>query len=251
MRLICFTIVLSVVLCSQLNGQQSAAIAMRMPVWPVKANPSTGIGWSLFSRQYYGTSNWNASGITIRYCSLAGETSALLCRDGIPGFTWYHLYFSHYRKFKDISALLQLRFSLIGLKDRPPGFRPGGNLFVEWWVSETVTLQINLFDFTGWISPATILKGDPAMQFFLFHEPGRLIGLSAGFRMSPYQFGPVTAGTRVAFNDQLGITTMLDVLPLGFRLGVVWNLKGYRLQGWFEQKNGLGMSPVFLVSGGG
>ncbi len=146
--------------------------------------------------------------------------------------------------------MLQLRFSLVDLKDRPSVFRLGGNIRTTWSMSQTLMLQLSIYDFTSWVLPvAAIARGDPAMQFLLFHEPGRLIGLVTGFRISRSQFGPVTAGIRVNINDQIGLTGLFDVLPFGISLGINYRLKGYIIRGWMEHRNGMGLTPMMEVEG--
>ncbi|TSA36764.1 MAG: hypothetical protein D4R64_06925 [Porphyromonadaceae bacterium] len=249
MRPICFITLVLFLAPVRLVAQDPMATAMRTTDWPAALKAGDGIGWSVFSKQYYFVSNWNATGLSVDYTSAMGQSAALICRDGIPGFSWYHLYLSHYGQFKKISGMLQLRFSLIDLKDRPTVFRLGGNIRTTWSMSQTLMLQVSLYDFTGWILPVTaIARGDPAMQFLLFHEPGRLIGLASGFQVSRAQFGPVTAGIRVNINDQIGLIGLFDVLPFGITLGVGWKLKGYRINGWIEHRNGIGLTPMVEIS---
>lgn len=250
MRPICFFTLMVFVVPVKLFSQDPMATALRTTDWPAALKVSEGVGWSVFSKQYYCVSNWNATGLSVDYASDMGQSAALICRDGIPGFSWYHLYLSHYRQFKKISGILQLRFSLIDLKDQPLVFRLGGNICTTWSMSQTIMLQVSIFDFTGWMLPATaIARGDPAMQFLLFHEPGRLISLAMGFQVSQSQFGPVTTGIRVNINDQIGLIGFLDVLPFGISLGINWKLKGYRVSGWIEHQNGMGMTPLVQIRG--
>ncbi|MCX6225701.1 MAG: hypothetical protein NTV01_13285 [Bacteroidia bacterium] len=248
MRLICFSILIGFLVPVCLIAQDPVATAIGTTVWPAAATADQGIGWSVFSKQYYCVSNWNATGLSVDYTTSTGQSAALVCRDGIPGFSWYHLYLSHYRQFKKISGMLQLRFSLIDLKDRPPVFRLGGNILATWSMNQTIMLQVSIYDFPGWIIPATaIARGDPAMQFLLFHEPGRLIGLATGFRVSRCQFGPVTAGIRVNVYDQIGLIGLFDVLPFGISFGISYQLRGYVFKGWLEQRNGMGVTPIMEV----
>lgn len=232
-------------LTATLLAQNPAAVAMRTPVWPSGDQPADGIGWSVFSKQYYSVSNWNLTGLSVNYASSAGHSAVMICRDGIPGFSWYHLYLSHSRQFKKMDAMLQLRFSLIGPDDHPWIVRIGGNILTNWTLSETLVLQAMIRDFPGWVMPsAAVARGDPAMRFLLFHEPGRLIGLAAGFHLSRTAFGPVMAGIRVNLNDRIELLGFMDVLPLGISLGFGYRLNGFRINGWLEQRNGMGLTPV-------
>lgn len=234
---------------AQILAQDPMAMSMRTTTWPETPASGEGLIWSVFSRQYFAVSNWNTAGLSMEYQSGPGQSTALICRDGIPGFSWYHLYVSHNRQFKKMSTMLQLRFSLIGLKNKPPVFRLGGNLQTIWSITETLLLNLTIYDFTGWIMPApAFARGDPAMQFLLFNEPGRLIALAAGFQISRSQFGPVTAGVRMNINDTVKITGLINALPLGISIGVNWNLKGYSFSGWMEQQNGRGITPMMKIS---
>lgn len=250
MRPICYFTLMAFVVPVKLFAQDPMATALRTTDWPEDAKVGEGIGWSVFSKQYYCVSNWNATGLSVDYTSGMSQSAALICRDGIPGFSWYHLYLSHYGRFKKISGMLQLRFSLIDLKDQPLVFRLGGNIRTTWSMSQTIMLQVSIFDFTGWMLPATaIARGDPAMQFLLFHEPGRLISLATGFSISRSQFGPVITGIRVNMNDQIGLIGLFDVLPFGISLGINYQLNGYALNGWLEHRNGMGLTPVVQIRG--
>ena len=146
--------------------------------------------------------------------------------------------------------MLHLRFSFVDLKDRPMVFRFGGNVNTAWSIAQTLMLQVNIYDFPGWIFPGTaIARGDPVMQFMLFHEPGRLIGLAGGFRIRPSAFGPVTGGIRVNLNDQIALTGLFDVLAFGVTFGMSWRIKGFQFKGWLGHNNGLGVTPMVVVSG--
>lgn len=254
MRPIYFFILMGLPVPATLIAQSPVALAMRTAHWPIAATATAtatatpadnGIGWSVFSKQYYCVSNWNATGLSVDYQSGPGQTALLLCRDGIQGFSWYHLNLSHYRQFKKFSAMLQLRFSLIDLKDRPMVFRLGGNISTGWDINQTLMLRVNLYDFTGWMLPgAAMTKGDPAMQFMLFQEPGRLIGLAGGFRISPFAFGPVTGGIRVYPDDRIALMGLFEVLPFGVSLGISWRINGLIFKGWLGHNNGLGVTPM-------
>jgi hypothetical protein len=249
MRPIVFFTLMVLVAREPLLSQDPVATAFRITEWTGAVKVDKNIGWSVFSRQYYCLSNWNASGLSVSYTSNAGQSSALVCRDGIPGYSWYHLYLSHYRHFKNISGMLQLRFSVIDLKDNRMVFRLGGNIRTGWSISQILLLQVSIYDFTGWILPSTaIARGDPAMEFLLFHEPGRLIGLAAGFQVSRSQFGPVRAAIRVNINDEIGVVGLFDVLPFGISLGINWKLKGYKVMGWLEHRTGVGSTPMMIIS---
>lgn len=250
MRPICFYSWILILIPAGVFAQNPVSTATRTIIWPGLSKESEGTGWRLFSKQYYCVSNWNASGISFDYASGSGRSSVLVCRDGIPGFCWYHLFVSHYRKFNGIAGMLQLRFSLIGLKNGPPVFRLGGNILTSFSISPTLILQTSMYDFPGWILNKTAAtRGDPAMHILLFNEPGRLIGLATGFRISQSQFGPVTAGIRVKPNDQMSLIWFFHALPFGMSIGINWNFNGYILNGWLEHRNGLGLSPMVEISG--
>lgn len=247
MRLIClYTLIVFSLPCS-LCAQDPVAAAMRRTVWPDSEMSSQGLQWSCFSRQYYAISNWNSTGISAGYSSGSGHSAVVASRDGIPGFAWYHLYLSHYHRFGNAGAMLQLRFSMIQLKERPPAFRLGGNLLISWTVSDMFRFQVLVYDFPGWIVPFPAVAGDPAMNFLVFHEPGRQIGLSAGFRINQMQFGPVMSGIRFNLNDKISLTALLTILPVGVSIGLNWNLGGYKIRGWLEQSSGLGLTPTVEI----
>ncbi|MFA6127121.1 MAG: hypothetical protein WC699_07440 [Bacteroidales bacterium] len=248
MRPICFFILAWITLAFPVVAQDPVSTVLRITGWPAAEKDRSGIGLSVFSKQYYSVSNWNLTGLSVDYSGGEGLTAALICRDGIPGFSWYHLYLSHSRKFKKVSGMVQLRFSVIDLKDRPSVLRIGGNISSSWQMSQNLLLRVTMYDLPGWIFPQeAVARGVPAMQFLLFHEPGRQLGLLTGFRISQSQLGPVTAGIRVKLFDQLGLATLMEVLPFGFSIGLNYQIKGYRIQGWLEQANGLGITPVIVV----
>ena len=247
MRQIYFYTLILLAAPAWLPAQDPVAAAMRNAVWPDAGAAGKGFSWSLFSRQYYSISNWNATGLSAGYTSGFGYSSVVVIRDGIPGYSWYHLLLSHNRQFDKISCMLQLRFSMIRLKEQSPVFRLGGNINLTWLMSPMLKLHFTIYDFPGWLFPSNATRGDPAMEFFLFHEPGRLIGLMAGFQISQLQFGPVTSGIRININDQVGLTGLFNVLPFGVSFGISWQLNGFRFNGWLEQRNGLGVTPMMQV----
>ena len=247
MRQIFFYTLILLAAPAWLSAQDPVAAAMRNTVWPDAGAAGDGFGWSIFSRQYYSIANWNATGILAGYTSGSGRSDVLICRDGIPGYSWYHFYLSHSRQFKKISGMLQLRFSMIRLKEQPPVLRLGGNINMCWTMSQMLNLQVSIYDFPGWLLPSNATRGDPAMEFLLFHEPGRLIGLMAGFQISQLQFGPVTSGIRINLNDKVDLLGQLKVLPFGVTLGMSWKLSEYKAKIWLEQRNGLGVTPTMLV----
>lgn len=212
------------------------------------ASSHEGISWSVFSKQYYCVSNWNATGLSADYKYGNGQTALLICRDGIPGFSWYHLYLSHFSQFKKVSAMLQLRFSMIGLQDRRPEYRIGGNIRTTWSMSGTLRMQVSLYDFYGWILPGrAVARGDPAMQFLLFHEPGRLVGLVAGFMLNRSQSGPVTMGVRLNMNDRIALTGLFNVLPFGLSFGITCLIDRYGIDLLLDHTNRLGATPQVVL----
>ncbi len=247
MRPIYFFILMFFAAPAVLPAQDPVAAVMRNTVWPDAGVAKKSFDWSLFTLQYYCVSNWNATGISAGYTSGSGHSSFVFLRDGIPGYSWYHLYLSHFRQFRKVSCMLQLRASMIGLKERPPTLRLGGNIDLSWKVSEMLSLQVDIFDFPGWIFPSNVTRGDPEMAFFLFHEPGRLIGLIEGFRISQLQFGPITSGIRINLNDKISLIGLFDVLPFGVSLGINWTLNRYNLHVRLEQHNGLGITPEVQI----
>lgn len=237
-------------LTTRILAQNPSSLLLRTTCWPEDAKPREGLCWGMFSKQYFCLSDWNASGLSVDYSAGSGATAAWICRDGISGFSWYHLYLSHERKFKKVSGILQIRFSLTDMKGRPPAFRLGGNIRTTWSLSQTLRLQVSLYDFPGWLLPATaIAGGDPVMQFQLFHDTGRQAGLTAGLRISRLQAGPLTLGIRVNMYDRIGLTGLFDVLPFGLMIGINYRLKRYDLKGWLGQGNGMGLTPLLEISG--
>ncbi len=247
MRLICLFTLIVFFVPYPLPAQDPVGAAMRVTTWPDSGMKESGLEWSCFSRQYYTISDWNATGISAGYSSDAGHSAIVVIRDGIPGFAWYHLYLSHYRRFNNFGAMLQLRFSTINLRSRPPAIRVGGNLHMSWTMSESLGLQVLIYDFPGWILPMRMVTGDPALDLLIVHEPGRQIGLAGGFRISQLQFGPVTSGIRFQLNEKISLTALLNILPVGVSIGMNWNLGGYKIKGWFEQRSGLGITPTVEI----
>lgn len=249
MRPICFVCWSILSFPAVLTAQDPAATALQVFDWP-ESTPGKGVHWSVFSRQYYGISNWNATGVSAGYSTGAGQSTILICRDGIPGFSWYHLYVSHKQVFKSFDAMLQLRFSLISLKEGRPLFRIGGNFLTDITLNSSLLLRLSVFDFPGWILPgAEVARSDPAMQFLLFHETGRMIGLAMGFRLGRSQFGPLTTGISMKINDRIGLFCLLDVVPLGFSTGISYQTKAYQLHLSIEYLNGLGTTPTLRIDG--
>jgi hypothetical protein len=250
MRLICFYIFVFHLLPGSLVAQDPVATAIRNNYWPNRDLAKESLDWSVFTKQYYSVSNWNVSGLSVSVNKGNGKASAVFCRDGIPDFSWYHLYISHYQEFKHFDGFIQLRFSLFDMKGKPPILRLGGNAQTTWTISQAFVMQVTVFDFPHWFfSPATITRGDPSMRFFLSHTPGRLLGLAAGFQIGQSQFGPVTAGISLNINEQVGLTGLFNVLPFGVSIGVSWKVKGYFLKGFLENINGLGSTPTVHFGG--
>ncbi len=248
MRPISFIILILIFRSGCLPAQLPLNVALRLPSFAAAPSPSDGIGWMLFSRQYHCVSNWNASGLALTRMMGAGESAVIIYRDGIPGFSWYHLYLSHNQQFSKFSSLVQLRFSVIALSGRKPVFRLGGNLQATCVLGSSLKLETTVYDFPGWLFPAApVARGDPALQFLLFHEPGRLISMAGGFGMSRRHFGPVTAGVRMRVQETVEITGFFDVLPFGVSLGVGWRVKGFEVRVRVEQRGGVGVTPMAEV----
>jgi hypothetical protein len=248
MRPICFFTLLTFSLPVILLAQNPVALSLRTAGWISRDKPADGIGWSAFSRQYYSLSNWNLTGMALTYTRGSGQSAVMACRDGVSSFSWYNLHLSHYQKFKMLSGILQLRCSWINLDDRPLIFRIGGNILTSWSMSETLVLEATILDFQDWLLPlADVARGDPVMRFLLFHDPGRLIGLVTGFRISRTAFGPVTSGIRFNLNDKVSLSALIDVLPLGIMLGISYQLTGCRLNVQLEQRTGLGLTPTLII----
>jgi len=233
----------------RLFAQDPVAAVLQTLDWPSEAKIGEGPAWALFSKQYYGISNWNASGVALNLNSTGGQSSVIVYRDGVPGYSWWHLYLSHAKQLGQVGVMLQLRASLIDLRDNPPVFRIGGIFQARWSLSPTLHGQLYLYDFTSWILPsASIVGGDPSIRLQLFHEPGRSIGLVTGLLLGRAHAGPVMGGIRVKMNDQVWFTGVMEVLPFGISLGILWNFGGFKIDGWLEQHNGTGITPIFRIS---
>jgi len=251
MRPISFITLLAFLVPVAGHSQNPVSTAFERLEWPASERVSEGLAWSVFSQQYFLASNWNASGLSVSRVLGTGISAAMFCRDGIAGYAWYHLYLSHYHRFKGFGAMIQLRFSIIDLIEHPAVFRLGGTIQIDWSIAERLCLQSTVHDFPGWLLPVPRLtSGNPHMQFLLFHEPGRLIGLTTGFRISRNQFGPVVSGIRVNWGDQIGLTGLLGVLPFGISLGITWRPEFLWFRGWFREVNGLGITPMIELGGG-
>jgi hypothetical protein len=250
MRLICFYAFVLHLLPGILIAQDPVATSLRIISWPHRSIGGESREWSVFAKQYYSVSNWNESGVSVSINKEDGKTSAVFCRDGISGFSWYHLHLAHYQEFKKLCGMVQLRFSLMDMQGKPPEFRLGGNLQTIWMVSDALALQVTVFDFPHWFfSQATIVRGSPSMQFFIYHAPGRLLGLTAGFQTEQSHFGPLTTGISLNVNEQVGLVGYFNVLPFGLTIGVSWKFKNYCLKGFLENRNGLGSSPMMQLGG--
>jgi hypothetical protein len=248
MRPISFFIPILLLRAGCLTAQSPVNLALRLPGFEAAPPSPDGIGWMLFSRQYYCVSNWNAAGLAVTRASGGGESAALLYRDGIPGYVGYHLNLSHYQHVGAVSGMMQLRFSVISLTSRRPVFRLGGNLHAVFPLGPALNLETTLYDFPGWLFPGTaVARGDPAMRFQVFHEPGRLISLTGGFGVSRMHFGPVTAGVRMKVHDQVVVCGYFDVLPFGVSVGVQWRMKWVEVRLRVEQKAGAGVTPMVEV----
>jgi hypothetical protein len=232
-------------------GQNPLYTALREPDWIEDAGAKdSGLSWCGFSRQYYMTTGWNASGIGTTYTSGTGESAVILVRDGIPGFSWEHLYLSHCRTIGEVGLLLQIRFSLITVTGQPPVFRTGGTIATVIPAGESLHLGFTVFDFPGFLFPhAAPARGDPTIRLQLWHTPGRQLDLMAAFDLSSSHPGPLTLGIRLNASDQLRLSGQFRVLPMGLSIGMDWRLKSTSIYIGLETSSHLGLTPLIIAEG--
>jgi len=233
-------------------AQDARQLILKTPCWyNDKENQHHGFGWSLFSRQYYGVSNWNGTGIGGSYSTSASGSDLIFCRDGIPGLAWYHLYLSHSRHLGIVSGTIQLRFSGVRVASVPPAFRLGANAAISLPVGDHAGIGACAYDLTGWLAPRSPLtRGSPGLRLQGTYCPGDLISLLLSFDMSPYINGPVMAGVRLAINERIALEGLFGILPAGFAIGLTWKLSDYRFQSLVDYSNGLGITPTLLIQNG-
>ena len=249
MRPICFYMLLLMVTPFAAVADQPVSLALRLVGWPEDSARAKGFGWSVFSMQYYSVSNWNAAGLAVHFSDGPGVTTALIYRDGIPGFAWYHLCLSQDRQLGPVTGLLQLRLSAIRVAEGRSAFRVGANLMGLYTIQSGTHIEISLFDLPGWWFPdSPVARGAPAMRLLVFHEPGRQIGLCGGGTIQRGHFGPIDTGVRVAVYDHLILQGWFHVLPWGVGVGAGWRALGMDFRFRLEYQGGVGATP-FLEFG--
>jgi hypothetical protein len=233
-------------------GQDALYSILREPSWRDNAILSgkhlKGFG---FTRQYFCTSGWNASGIGASYGARLGESTFLILRDGIPGFSWYHLYLTHCQQIGKIRTQVQLRFSGILTAGQRPVFRLGANLAMGIPVGASARLDIGIWDAPGFLFPRTALaRGDPMIRLQASHSAGCRLDLLWAFDLSPARPGPLYMGIRMKINEQVRISGLVRLLQPGFTLGISWTLHGIHLDFLMNEGSGVGMTPTIVASGG-
>ncbi|MFH0760573.1 MAG: hypothetical protein V2A67_03620 [Bacteroidota bacterium] len=234
------------------TGQDAVLFLLREPAWNNQSDLSgKRLQWTGFIRQYFCTAGWNASGIGVSYHAGQGESSALIMRDGIPGFSWYHLYLSHRQQIEQLNTRIQLRFSGILTAGQRPVFRLGANLAMGIPVGEATRIDIGVWDAPGLLFPrAAPARGDPMIRLQATHSPGRLLDLLWALDLSPARPGPLYMGIRMKINEQLRISGLIRILQPGFTLGISWSLHGMHLNFLMDEGSGVGMTPTIVAGGG-
>jgi len=233
------------------SGQDAAWLALREPQWH-RDNYGSGKRFRLtgLARQFFCTSEWNVAGLGFSYQAREGASSLFILRDGIPSFSWYHLYLSHSQSFNKITTILQLRFSGILVADRPPAFRLGGNLGIDLPVGGFTRIGLTVWDFPGFLFPrAALARGDPMIRLQTSHSPGRQLDLLWALDLSPAHPGPLYMGVRMRINDQLSLLGLAQILQPGFTLGISWNLRGTQLVFLTDEGSGVGLTPTIVAGG--
>ena len=246
----CIPIFLAAPAC--LTAQDAVFSLLREPAWiNILSSSGMRLQWMGFTRQYFSTSGWNASGIGVSYSAHQGESAFLIVRDGIPGFSWYHLYLSHSHQIASLSTRVQIRFSGILTTGEHPVFRMGADLGVGIPVGETTRLDFGVWDAPGFLFPrAAPARGDPMVRLQATHSPGRRLDLLWALDLSPALPGPLCMGIRMKLNDQIRISGLIRILQPGFTLGISWNLRGTRLIFLMDEGSGVGLTPTVVASGG-
>jgi hypothetical protein len=224
-------------------------LVLRLPGWPL-ASLSKGFQWTAFTRSYFCLSNWNASGAGIAYGTGRGISSVLVYREGISGYSDYHLLLSHCVSGKTFGGTLQLGFSIIAVSGSRPVFRTSADIQTSCKLGDALEAEAIVWDLPGWLFPGNaVTRGNPAMQLLLFHDPGKPVRLTGGFRMAPGHFGPLTAGIRLVINDRLAMDGFFDLLPLGTTISVDWRLEKVSVRISAARIAGTGMTPTARLQG--
>ncbi|OFY45870.1 MAG: hypothetical protein A2X22_01150 [Bacteroidetes bacterium GWF2_49_14] len=233
------------------TAQEALVTVLRQPfLVPDQEVGPVGFNWCGFSRQYYLTAGWNETGIGATYKTPKGESSAILVRDGISGFSWSHLYLSHQLGIGRVRMLLQIRFSLITVIGQPPVFRTGGHIGLTIPAGESLHLGFTVFDFPGFLFPhAAPVRGDPTIRLQLWHTPGRQFDLTGAFDLSTSCPGPLILGIRLNASDQVRLSGQFRVLPLGLAIGMEWRINQIKICFGFETTSRLGVTPLIIAQG--
>jgi hypothetical protein len=235
-----------------LIGQDAVLSVLRVPSWNETPFPSgKRLRWMGFTRQFFCTSDWNISGLGASYSAHQGESSFLIIRDGIQGFSWHHLYLSHNQRIGAISTRVQIRFSGILTAGERFVFRLGADLGIGIPVGETTRLDFGVWDMPGFLFPrAAHARGDPMIRLQASHSPGRRLDLLWAIDLSPSLPGPLCMGIRMKINDQFSLSGLIRILQPGFTLGISWNLHGTRLTFLMDEGSGVGLTPTIVAAGG-
>jgi hypothetical protein len=245
MRPVFYFIPISILITARVAGQGAASLVLREPCW-IEQTEIQGITWVGLSRQYHGLAQWNATGAGIIYTRDSDASAFFLVRDGIPGYSFYHLYLSHRRIFKPVSCMLQLRVSMLAMVNHPPALRLGGTLDLRMPVGERSGFGVTLYDFTSFLLPrAAPARADPMVRLQAWQSPGRRLDLFAAFDLSPSHPGPLCLGTRLRLDEQWLIFGAASFLPVGFSLGTIWSSGKLRVV--FSLGTGvLGLTPTLI-----
>ncbi len=233
------------------NAQEALSTVLRQPLLvPDQEVRPAGFDWCGFSRQCYLTTGWNETGIGATYRTARGESSAILVRDGISGFSWNHLYMAHRQGVGRVRLLLQIRFSLITVTGQRPVFRTGGHIGLIIPAGESSHLGFTVFDFPGFLFPhAAPVRGDPAIRLQLWHTPGRQFDLMSAFNLSRNRPGPLILGIRLNASDQVRLSAQFRALPLGLAIGMEWRINRIDFYFSFETTSRLGVTPLIIAQG--
>jgi len=245
MRPVFYYIPIFILISARVYGQEAASLVMRES-GRMDLPGAEGLTLTCLTRQYYGLAQWNASGAGITLTRSQDASSLFLVRDGIPGFSFYHLYLSHRHTFKPVSCLLQLRVSLLVVENHLPALRLGGTLDLRLPLGERSGFGLTLYDFTSFLLPRVApARADPLVRLQAWQSPGRRLGLCATFDLSPSHPGPLSVGTRLRLDEQWLIFGTASFLPVGFTLGSVWS--SGRLRVLFSLQTGVpGLTPTVI-----
>lgn len=230
-------------------AQDATRYLLRLHAWHNTGDTTAqGLGFTAFTRLNYGLTNWNTSAIGINYQANRSVTGLLVCRDGIPGFSWYHVLLSEEMDIGPVTGNLQLRFSGISCKGQEFTGRLGGyaSVFVPFGQN---AIGIELFDFTSWIIPrAALVRGSPALRLTIAGNPGRMLDLLAAFEISGYKSGPLTAGIRLHPGTNLSVEGLFRVLPAGAAIGINWSFGKNQVRFLTDYSGNLGITPTVIYS---